>query len=193
MVLSLFGCTDRGEEETSVPEEEDEPVIPGGSFSVPYIASDSLNPYFSETLYNCTLTTLIYRSLYTLDTAFMPQKDIAVTESISGKILKVFINPDLVFSDGSPVTAEDVAYSFSCAKSSDRYRTSLSGIASCYSEDEKTVVFELSRTDADVLNLLTFPVVKNGTAGTKDMYPVGNGFYQFSEDGIRLTLKANLR
>jgi len=192
-VLSLFGCTEPGVEVTSEPPEENEPVIPGGSFSVPYIASDSLNPYFSETLYNCTLTSLLYRSLYTLDTAFMPQKDIAVTESISGKILKVFINPDLVFSDGSPVSARDVAYSFDCAKASDRYRTSLSGISSCYGEDEKTVVFELSRTDADVLNLLTFPVVKNGTAETKDMYPVGNGFYQFSEDGIRLTLKANLR
>ncbi len=192
-MLSLFGCTDGGEEQTTLREEEEIPVIPGGSLSVPYIESDSLNPYFSETLYNCTLTTLIYRSLYTLDTAFMPVADIAVTESISGKILKVFIDPDLVFSDGSALTSEDVKYSFDCAKSSVRYRSSLSGISSCYGEDEKTAVFELSRNDADVLSLLTFPIVKNGTAGTKDMYPVGNGFYQFSEDGIRLTLKANLR
>ena len=192
-VFSLAGCTPAGQEQTTVPEEDDAPVIPGGSLSVPYIASDSLNPYFAATLHNCSLTTLLYRSLYTLDTAFMPVADIAATESLSGKILRVFIDPDLVFSDGSPVTAADVKYSFDCAKASDRYGKSLSGISSCYAEDDKTAVFELSRTDSQVLNLLTFPVVKNGTAGTKDMYPVGNGFYQFSEDGIRLTLKANLR
>ena len=192
-VFSLYGCGGAGEEQTTAPEEDELPVIPGGSLSVPYIASDSLNPYYAETLHNCSLTSLLYRSLYTLDTAFMPVADIAVTESISGKILKVFINPDLVFSDGSAVTAEDVKYSFDCAKSSDRYRTSLAGISSCYSADNKTVVFELSRKDEFVLSLLTFPIVKNGTATTKEMYPVGNGFYQFSEDGIRLTLKANLR
>ncbi len=193
LLFSLTGCADSGEEQTSVSEEETMPVIPGGSLSVPYIASDSLNPYFSETLHNCSLTTLLYRSLYTLDTAFMPGKDIAVTESLSGKLLRVFINPDLVFSDGSPVTAEDVRYSFDCAKASLRYRTALSGITSCTAEDDKTAVFELSRTDAQVLNLLTFPIVKNGTADTRNSYPTGNGFYQFSEDGIRLTLKANLR
>lgn len=193
LVLSFSGCTDTGEEQTTSAGEEELPVIPGGSLSVPYIASDSLNPYFAETLYNSTLTSLLYRSLYTLDTAFMPQKDIAATESISGKILRVFINPDLVFSDGSPVTAGDVCYSFDCARASVRYGTALSGISSCYEEDKTTVVFELSRADSEVLNLLTFPIVKKGTAATREMYPVGNGFYQFSEDGIRLTLKANLR
>ena len=192
-VFSLYGCTDTGEEQTTAPEEDELPLIPGGSLSVPYIESDSLNPYFAKTLHNCSLTSLLYRSLYTLDTAFMPVPDIAVTESLSGKLLKVFINPDLVFSDGSAVTAEDVRYSFDCARASERYGTSLSGISSCYTSDEKTVVFELSRVNENVLSLLTFPVVKNGTAATREMYPVGNGFYQFSEDGIRLTLKANLR
>lgn len=192
-VLSLFGCADIGEEETTLPEEEETLSIPGGSLSVPYIESDSLNPFFSETLPNSALTSLVYRCLYTLDTAFMPGKDIAVSESVSGKTLKVFINPDLVFSDGTAVTSEDVKYSFDCAKASARYSPSLSGISACSVGEENSVVFELSYEDADILSVLTFPVVKNGTAGTKDMYPTGNGFYQFSEDGIRLTLKANLR
>lgn len=192
-MLSFFGCKESGDEITTLPEEEDEAVIPGGSLSVPYIESDSLNPYFTETLHNSTLTSLIYRSLYTLDTAFMPKGDIAVTESISGKILKVIINPDLVFSDGSALTSEDVKYSFDCAKASPRFSSSLSGISSCSTEDNKTVVFELSSVNAYAVSLLTFPIVKSGTAETKDMRPVGSGFYQFSEDGIRLTLKANLR
>ncbi len=176
-----------------MPEEEETAVIPGGSLSVPYIESDSLNPFFSATLPNSALTSLTYRCLYTLDTAFMPGKDIAVSENISGQLLKVFINPDLVFSDGSALTAEDVKYSFDCAKASKRYSAALSGISSCEAQDEKCVVFELSYPDVNVLSVLTFPIVKNGTASTKDALPTGNGFYQFNEDGIRLTLKANLR
>ena len=193
LILSFSGCTDKGEEETTLPGNDEIVEIPGGSLSVPYIESDSLNPYFAETLHNSSLTSLLYRSLYRLDTAFMPVSDVAVTESVSGKILKVIINPDLVFSDGSALTAEDVKYSFDCAKNSERYRNSLKNISSSYSEDERTVVFELSRNDENVLSLLTFPIVKRGSADTAAAYPIGNGFYQFSEDGIRLTLKANLR
>ncbi len=192
-ILSLTGCADAGNEETTLPPEEETLAIPGGSLSVPYIASDSLNPFFAQTLPNSTLTSLIYRYLYTLDTAFTPVRDIAVTENISGKNVRVFINPDLVFSDGSALTPEDVKYSFDCAKASSKYSASLGGVSSCKAEDEKSVVFDLEYEDVNVLSVLTFPIVKKGTAATKDMRPVGNGFYQFNEDGIRLTLKANLR
>jgi hypothetical protein len=69
MVLSFAGCTGATPEQTTAPGEEELPSIPGGSLSVPYIESDSLNPYFSETLHNSALTSLIYRSLYTLGNA----------------------------------------------------------------------------------------------------------------------------
>ncbi len=193
LVFSLVACDGSTSEETEAYEEETELPIPGGSLSVPYISDDSLNPFFSETVLNCALTSLIYRYLYTLDTSFTPVKDIALSESISGLILKVYINPDLVFSDGTALTAEDVKYSFDCAKASDRYSAQLSGIASCYVESKDCAVFQLDYTDVNVLNALTFPIVKNGSAVSSDMLPAGNGFYQFNQDGIRLTLKANLK
>ena len=193
MLFSFSACDTAGEEKPTAAEEEAEVEIPGGSLSVPYISTDSLNPYFSESVLNCALTSLTYRYLYTLDTAFTAQKDIAVSESLSGLVLKVYINPDLVFSDGSALTAEDVKYSFDCAKASARYSPSLSGLLSCYTDGTSTVIFDLSHTDVNVLNALTFPIVKRSTAATKDSLPTGNGFYQFYEDGIRLSLKANLR
>lgn len=192
-VLTLCSCGENKDEETTFPEEEETLAIPGGSLSVPYISTDSLNPFYVETLPNSTLTSLTYRYLYTLDTSFSPVRDIAAAESISEKSVKIHINPDLVFWDGSALTSEDVVYSFDCARSSERYSAALDGIASCKAEDEKTVVFTLEAEDPHVLSVLTFPIVKKGTASTKDVKPVGNGFYQFNEDGIRLTLKANLR
>ena len=193
MLLSLSCCDNTAEEQTTFPEEDEAEVIPGGSLSVPFSEDDSLNPFFCETLHNSSLTSLTYRFLYTLDTSFTPVRDIALSESASGQILKVTINPDLVFSDGSPLTAEDVKYSFDCAAASKRYAPALSGIDSCYAEDEKCVVFELEYPDVNVLSSLIFPIVKKGTAATSYDRPVGNGFYQFYEDGIRLSLKANLR
>lgn len=190
---SFSACDGTGEEQTTVYEEETVAEIPGGSLSVPYYSTDSLNPFYSETVLNCALTSLTYRYLYTLDTSFAPVKDIALSESLSGLVLKVYINPDLVFSDGSALTAADVKYSFDCAKYSDRFSASLAGISDCYSESDSCAVFGLNTEDVNVISCLTFPIVKNGTAADESALPTGSGFYQFNRDGIRLTLKANLR
>ncbi|MBE6789798.1 MAG: hypothetical protein E7535_01240 [Ruminococcaceae bacterium] len=193
MIFSLASCGGTSEETTAPMEEEPEIEIPGGSLSVPYVSSDPLNPYFCESVANNALTSLVYRYLYRLDTSFTPVKDLAKTESLTGLSLKVYIVPDLVFSDGSLLSAEDVCYSFMCAKSSRLYSGLLGGISSCEAEGSDCVVFSLKEEDINVLNCLIFPIVKNGTAASAELLPVGNGFYQFSQDGIRLSLKANLR
>lgn len=193
-MFSFSCCNPDTAEETTAPyEEEPELQIPGGSLSVPYVASDSLNPYFCESVANNALTSLVYRYLYRLDTSFTPVKDIAKTESLSGLSLKVYIVPDLVFSDGSNLSAEDICYSFLCAKNSRLYSENLKGIDSCTAQGDDCVAFELRYEDTNILNCLIFPIVKSGTAATEDLLPTGNGFYQYSQDGIRLSLKANLR
>lgn len=194
LVFSFASCKkEETEETTAVYEEVTQAEIPGGSLSVPYSSSDSLNPYYCNTVLNNALTSLVYRSLYRLDTSFSPVKDLAVSESLSGLFLKVFIIQDLVFSDNGMLTAEDVVYSFQCAKNSEIYGPVLSGISSCKAEDTYTVVFELKYEDVNVLNALIFPIVKNGTAASEAFLPTGNGFYQYNQDGVRLSLKANLQ
>lgn len=194
LLFSFVSCDNDISEETTAEEVTEAPVeLPGGSISVPYSSSDSLNPYFSDSVLNNALTSLVYRSLYRLDTSFSPVKDLAVSESISGLFLRVTIIQELVFSDSTQLTAEDVVYSFECAKSSEVYSSGLSGIASCKAEDKYTVVFELKSEDVNILNALTFPVVKKNTAAADSSLPIGNGYYQYNQDGIRLSLKANLQ
>lgn len=193
LILSLCSCGISGGEETTLAEEyETEQEIPGGSLSVPYVSKDSLNPFTCKTVINSSLSSLVYRYLYRLDTSFSPVRDLSKTESISGLTLKVYIVPELVFSDGSEFTAEDVVYSFNCAKNSENYSALLKGISSCSAESKEAAVFTLAYEDVNVLNALIFPIVKNGSAN-ESFVPIGNGFYQFSQDGIRLSLKANLR
>ncbi len=194
VLVSLSACGVYGTETTTVPQEQETtPTVPGGSLSVPYVSTDSLNPFYCTTVLNCALSSLVYRTLYRLDNSFMPVKDLAVSESISGLILKVFIERDLVFSDGGRLTSEDVKYSFDCAKKSDRYKALLSGIDSCETSGSDCAVFNLKYPDPNVLNALIFPIVKNSTSGSADFFPKGNGYYEYSQDGIRLTLKANLK
>lgn len=194
VVLTFVSCNgDEAESTTAPAEEETELQIPGGSLSVPFSSGDSLNPYLCETVMNSALTSLCYRSLYKLDTSFSAVKDLALSETVSELLLKVHIIPDLVFSDGSQLDADDVVYSFECAKKSSIYSAALNGISSCKRGDDGSVIFELKENDINILNALIFPIVKNTTADSETSLPTGNGFYQYSQDGIRLSLKANLR
>lgn len=194
LIFSFSSCDGNVNESTTSPSEpETQQEIPGGSLSVPYTSSDYLSPYYCSTVLNSSLSSLVFRSLYRLNTSFSPVKDLASSENVSGLLLNVHIIPDLVFSDGSVLSADDVVYSFECAKKSKQYSSALSGISSCKKDDDLTVVFELKENDVNILNALIFPIVKKGTADSETNLPIGNGFYQYSQDGIRLSLKANLR
>ena len=193
LLLPLGGCAsnDGGPEET-LPEEETtlrEP--PEGSVSVPYLAEDSLNPFYVETVTNAALVSLYCRSLYTLDTGFNAVNDIAQSQIVSVENVKVNLRQDVLFSDGSPVTAEDVVYSFEAARRSGLYAEQIGNIDSCDAPDERTVLFSLESPDVNALNALIFPVVKKGTADRAEDLPVSCGHYRFSQDGIRTSLVCN--
>ncbi len=195
VMLSFSSCGENiNEEETTEEVITNEEVIPGGSLSVPYTSQDSLNPYYCTSVLNHALTSLVYRSLYKFDASFSVVRDLAVAESVNADSIKVSIIPDLVFSDEGRVTADDVVYSFECAKKSSLYSEALSGFSSCTAlDDEATVLFTLSSPDINAINGLIFPIVKKGTATSEDFLPIGNGFYKYFQDGIRLSLKANLK
>lgn len=195
-VLCLFvsSCDFGNSEETTAGGEiNTEPEIPGGSLSVPYTSADSLNPFYCESVLNSVIASLVYRSLYKLDTSFTAARDLAASESVSGTSVKVYLVPDLVFSDGGELSADDVVYSFECAKESYLYSSALKNIKSCTKSEDGSIIFDFSQYEKNALNILTFPIVEKGTAKNEDFLPIGNGFYQFRQDGIRLSLKANLK
>lgn len=193
MLLIFTSCGANQQEETTfsyAPITEEQ--IPGGTLSVPYNSSDSLNPFSCTGVLNKAAMSLVFKGLYTLDTSFDAQRELAENESLTGLVLKVYLLPDIVFSDRSPLSAKDVVYSFNCAAASYVYSESLKGISSCNAEGDNCVVFELVSPDKNILNSLIFPIVKEGTADLYDSLPLGCGFYQYYDDGIRLSLKANL-
>lgn len=197
LTLLLFSACVRPvteEEETTLGEAEPTSVsIPESSITVPFAPSDSVNPFYVKTLVNASLLSLLYDSLFCLDGGFSPVNLIASEYTLVSDSVRVTIDDSLVFSDSSPVSASDVIYSFNKAKSAPLYEESLKNIESCTLDGTYTVNFTLRSPDINAVNLLTFPIVKNGTAEGADSVPVGSGNYVFRQDELRSYLQYNLR
>ena len=180
-------------EDTTLPTQTTEPAIPAGSITAPYTSLDSLNPFYMETLMNFSLISLVYDSLFYLDSGFTPQPLIAESYTAAELTLRVMLPDGLVFSDATPVSAADVVYSFTQAKEAPLYRESLANFVSCEADSTRSAVFTLESADVNAVNLLTFPIVKQGTAGTKESLPIGSGCYKYVKEELRMYLEYNLR
>jgi peptide/nickel transport system substrate-binding protein len=193
--LLLASCRTPGRpEETTEPTEAvTEQQLPAGSITVPYTELDSLNPFFMKTVINASLVSLVYDSLFYLDVGFMPVKAIAADAVRTDGALRVSVDDARVFSDTSPLSAADVVYSFERAKEAPLYKEQLKNVSSCEAEGSYSVVFTLAQPDVNAENVLTFPIVKLGTADTADDIPVGSGCYRFARDELRVFLEYNLR
>lgn len=139
------------------------------------LGEDTLNPYEMKTDANINLAPLVYDSLTKLTPGFGYELCIASQIKREGAYVTVTLKDDLVFSDGSALTAADVQYSFRQAQASGGYYfRGLSSVASFAVLSPNQVAFTLSEADVFFPNLLTFPIIKNGSAAA----PVGSGRYK---------------
>jgi peptide/nickel transport system substrate-binding protein len=167
--LILFGtasCAKIGEsnQPTTVltaPKTTEKNSLGRGLLQLYFSSSDSLNPYKSQTNGNRRLATLMFDSLTKLSPDLNPVLSLAKTVSVSGRSVTVVLN-DAVFSDGSTVTAEDVTYSLSLAKSSKTagFREQLSEISGYSAANSYTVSLNLNKYDPQVAAILDFPIIK---------------------------------
>lgn len=152
------------------------------TFTLPYFASDSLNPYSATQSANFYLGSLLYDSLYLLDNSFNAVSCIAESYSVDGQEIKVKICSDVKFSDGTAVTLTDVSKSLSAAISSTYYAARLSNVAS-HSIKGNELVIKLKKPDINFIKNLVFPITK---AGSKQSGAVGSGRFMLSQDGNEL-------
>lgn len=148
-----------------------------------YSKTDSLNPYAAKSELNRRLATLLFDPLYKYDSEYKAHPCIALSAEQQGNSYTVRIK-DIAFTDGSPVTASDVLYSLNLARgsASSGFASTLSVITGASLTDSYTITFNLSRSDPYFLNLLTFPILKENTAGRTDsdgveIPPIGSGRY----------------
>ena len=151
------------------------------SVRIPYDPEDGLNPYTCQGLQNYYAAGLLYDTLVALDSVGTPQNRLAQEVTFDGNLCIVKLRTDGRFTDGSPVTAQDVAYSALTARETPRFAPGLAGVLEVSAPDQYTVVFSLLTPDRYFGRSLIFPIVKAETAA--DPLPVGSGRFVLGEQG----------
>ena len=152
-----------------------------------YSKADMLDPFTCTMSANIQILGLVYDGLYKLNKNYEPVPVIAKSSIISGTTINVTLN-SVQFSDGTPLTANDVAYSFNKAKASPYYSERLMNIEAASISSSNMLIFTLTNADPFALACLTFPVVKNGSEGE---LPIGSGRYTAQVSGETTYLVVN--
>lgn len=156
-----------------------------------YSAADTFNPYDAKTETNRQLCKLLYEPLVKLDNEFNLQYSLAKSVKIDKDICTVTIK-SVKFSDGSPLTADDVVYSYKLAKKSKtQYKYKLYEVEKAEAVNDRTVKFTLKKRDEHFANVLDFPIIKAGSEKKTDsdsvkFAPIGAGRYKLNEEETKL-------
>ncbi|MBQ8203072.1 MAG: ABC transporter substrate-binding protein [Clostridia bacterium] len=178
IIFSLAACKSNGKDKDIEGEANKKSV----TASLLYSQSDTFNPYTAKTEINRQLCGLVFEPLIKLDNEFNITYRLAKEITNEDKVWTVRLI-DTVFSDGTPLTAQDVVYSYDLARASaTTYASALYEVATVTATDSKTVVFELNRVDNYFENLLSFPIIKAKSDTVTDSDgvtapPIGCGRY----------------
>ena len=182
----LTSCADMeelGPSTPSAPPQDEAPVVdpiptPAGleTFSLPYTAGETMDPITCPDGPHQIIGALLYEGLYALDEQFEPQPMLAQkhTYDPQTRLYTIDLRSGVTFSDGSTLTAADVAATLERARWSPRYAGRLSDVTSVKAGDGQ-VFITLARPNASFIARLDIPIVKAGTEG--DPVPVGTGRY----------------
>lgn len=137
--------------------------VDGGSYIEATVGSvNSLNPFFATTSSEKVLSKLMFSTLSTID--YSGHVGLGLAESITpdetGKIWTVTLKPDLKWSDGNPITLDDVLYSINLTKDSTIntiYSSNFAGVTVERVDD--SLVFTLPSSYADFATTLNIPIL----------------------------------
>ena len=155
-------------------------------FSLNFDPAAGTNPIRTDSAVNTQFWSLLYDSVFTLEEDFTTVTSRVVTDwTTDDYIWWVFrIDTGLRFSDGSPLTAGDIAYSINQAKQSAYYSGRLRCMYGCSALDEGSFAISTPQADSLLPAMLNIPIIKRGDAGETD--PVGSGPYRLREDRAAL-------
>jgi len=149
-------------------------------FTLRYDPEKSLNPFTGANADNMVIAGLMYEGLFSVDSKFEATPLLCDEfETENGKNYIITLREDLVFSDGTPLTAADVVYSITRARNGGRFMSRLSIVVSTVALSDTRVSITLSKPNYDLPALLDVPIVKDGTA--YDAIPVGTGPYYLTD------------
>ena len=205
VALTLFaGCGKPGQEEAYVPtgdalimsdddlatiEPEKEPQV----LTLAYDPSRSMNPLLGNNITNRVLFSLMYQGLFAVNSDNEPVPMLCSHYQVSSdnRIYTYYIDRNARFSDGSPVTANDVLATYEFARTCMYYKGRFVHVAEMEAvrDDalgEEGIKFTLTTAYQDFSMLLDVPILEAHEVEAD--FPVGSGPYVFHENGGNWTL-----
>lgn len=154
-------------------------------------ALTSLNGNFNE--YNIMVQHAIYNRLFEVDgpTGELTYSLAESFETIDNTHAKIKLRAEAAFADGTPVTAQDVLYTFGLGVANNLDWARTIDLANCKAEDDKTVLVAFSRYSpgwynglaegsASIISEAAVNAV-GGAAESERKAPLGSGRYKFVE------------
>lgn len=147
--------------------------IDGGTYTEATLGNvNSMNPLFANTSSEKVLSRLMFATLSTID--YSGHAGIGLAESIlpseGGKVWTVKLRDGLKWSDGEPITNEDVIFTTGLIKNplvDSIYDSNLSNVKVSENENGE-IVFNLPTSYADFITALNFPIVPKHILGETD-------------------------
>jgi peptide/nickel transport system substrate-binding protein len=165
---------------------------------------ENLNPIFSDNIYEGNQKT--FNGLLRYGRELSPEPDLASalpTRSADGTRVTVKLRDAVTFSDGTPLTAKDVVFTYESIldpTTASPLATLLDSLDAVKAVDDRTVEFDLNRADPAFDDKLQIGIVPEHLLAGKDLKtaafnrkPVGTGPYVVTEfqPGGRIVEEAN--
>lgn len=147
--------------------------VDGGTYTEATLGNvSSMNPLFANTSSEKVLSRLMFATLSTID--YSGHSGIGLAQSIlpseGGKVWTVKLRDNLKWSDGEPITNDDVIFTVGLIKNplvNSIYDSNLSNVKVRENENGE-IVFELPTSYADFITALNFPIVPKHILGEAD-------------------------
>lgn len=193
--VTQTGGSSTEQENGAQAEERDTVIVAMGTTSEPAAGFDPcVNWGCGEHCHEPLIQSTLLRT--TADMEF--ENDLATDYQVSedGLTWTFTIREDVKFSDGEPLTAADVAFTFDTALASANSEADLSMLERVEAPDDKTVVFHLTKPyNAFLYTLAVFGIVPEHCyeAGAYGENPIGSGRYLLKQwdRGQQVILEAN--
>ena len=157
-----------------------------------YYPDIPLNPYLCTDFTNRTFLSLIYQSLFVVDSNYntSPMLCSRYTMSDDMRSYTFYVEP-ASFSDGSILTINDVFASMQAAKLSKYYKGRFNHVDRIELTEDGGIKFRLDTAYENFPMLMDIPIVKESEVEAN--YPLGTGPYIFEQThtGARLRLRTN--
>ena len=158
------------------------------SFSLAYYEEASMNPLVADDFTNRVILSLLYQGLFAVTRENEVQPILCKNYTASADLLtyEFTIDPMATYSDGTPVTAEDVVASLNTAKNNKYYGGRLRYVSDIAVTETGTVRIRLTQAYGNLPMLLDIPIVK--ATQVEHENPLGSGPYQLSGWGRERSL-----